>query len=72
MPARYVIGPDGGVACAEINPDYTRRSEASDVFPILGLKVAPQALRAQPYAPSRGASILPADTSICTEAKAGP
>jgi peroxiredoxin len=42
MPARYVIGPDGRVAYAEINPDYTRRPEPSDVFPILDrLKVAP-------------------------------
>jgi peroxiredoxin len=35
MPARYVIAPDGRVAYAEINPDYTRRPEPSDVFPVL-------------------------------------
>jgi peroxiredoxin len=35
MPARYVIGQDGIIAYAEINPDYTRRPEPSDVFPIL-------------------------------------
>ena len=35
MPARYVIGQDGVVAYAEINPDYTRRPEPSDVFPVL-------------------------------------
>lgn len=41
MPARYVIDPDGGVAYAEINPDYTRRPEPSDVFPVLDrLRVA--------------------------------
>lgn len=35
MPARYVIGQDGVIAYAEINPDYTRRPEPSDVFPVL-------------------------------------
>ncbi|RTM15365.1 MAG: AhpC/TSA family protein [Bradyrhizobiaceae bacterium] len=35
MPARYVIGQDGVIAYAEINPDYTRRPEPSDAFPIL-------------------------------------
>ena len=35
MPARYVIGPDGVIAYAEINPDYTRRPEPSDVFAVL-------------------------------------
>lgn len=35
MPARYVIAPDGTIAYAEINPDYTRRPEPSDLFPIL-------------------------------------
>jgi peroxiredoxin len=35
MPARYVIGQDSVIAYAEINPDYTRRPEPSDVFPIL-------------------------------------
>lgn len=35
MPARYVIGHDGVIAYAEINPDYTRRPEPSDVFPVL-------------------------------------
>jgi peroxiredoxin len=44
MPARYVIDPNGKVAYAEINPDYTRRPEPSDVFPILDrLKGAPRA-----------------------------
>lgn len=35
MPARYVIGPDGVIAYAEVNPDYTRRPEPSDLFPTL-------------------------------------
>jgi peroxiredoxin len=35
MPARYVIGRDGVVAYAEVNADYTRRPEPSDVFTIL-------------------------------------
>jgi peroxiredoxin len=35
MPARYVIGRDGIIAYAEINPDYTRRPEPSDIFPVL-------------------------------------
>ena len=35
MPARYVIGQDGVIAYAEINPDYTRRPEPSDIFPVL-------------------------------------
>ena len=35
MPARYVIGPDGIVAYAEVNADYTRRPEPADAFPVL-------------------------------------
>jgi peroxiredoxin len=35
MPGRYVIGRDGVVAHAEINPDYTQRPEPSDLLPIL-------------------------------------
>ncbi len=35
MPARYVIGRDGIIAYAEVNADYTRRPEPSDVFPVL-------------------------------------
>jgi peroxiredoxin len=35
MPGRYVIGQDGIVAYAEVNPDYTRRPDPSDLFPIL-------------------------------------
>ena len=35
MPARYVIDPTGNVAYAEVNPDYTRRPDPSDLFPVL-------------------------------------
>jgi hypothetical protein len=35
MPARFVIAPNGKVAYAEVNADYTRRPEPSAVFPIL-------------------------------------
>jgi peroxiredoxin len=35
MPARYVIGTDGVIAYAEVNPDYTRRPEPADLFPVL-------------------------------------
>ena len=35
MPARYVIAQDGAIAYAEVNADYTRRPEPSDIFPIL-------------------------------------
>ncbi len=35
MPARYVIGQDGVIVYAEVNPDYTQRPEPSDIFPVL-------------------------------------
>lgn len=35
MPARYVIGQDGVVRYAEVNPDYTRRPEPADMLPVL-------------------------------------
>jgi len=35
MPARYVIGQDGVVLYSEVNPDYTRRPDPSDMFPVL-------------------------------------
>jgi peroxiredoxin len=35
MPARFVIGQDGVIAYAEVNADYTRRPEPSDIFPVL-------------------------------------
>jgi peroxiredoxin len=35
MPARYVIGQNGVILYAEVNPDYTRRPEPSHLFPVL-------------------------------------
>lgn len=35
MPARFVIGSDGIIAYAEVNPDYTRRPEPTAVLPTL-------------------------------------
>lgn len=35
MPARYVIDTDGVIAYAEVNPDYTRRPDPSEVMPTL-------------------------------------
>jgi hypothetical protein len=33
MPARYVIGRDGAIPYADVNPDYTRRPEPEDMIP---------------------------------------
>lgn len=35
MPARYVIAQDGVIAYAEVNPDYTRRPDPSELLPSL-------------------------------------
>ena len=35
MPARYVIGTDGVIAYAEVNPDYTRCPDPSELLPVL-------------------------------------
>ena len=35
MPARYVIGVDGVIAYAEVNPDYTQRPDPSELLPVL-------------------------------------
>lgn len=35
MPARYVIGTDGVIAYAEVNPDYTYRPDPSELLPVL-------------------------------------
>ena len=35
MPARYVIGTDGIIAYAEVNPDYTQRPDPSELLPAL-------------------------------------
>ena len=35
MPARYVIGADGVIAYAEVDPDYTQRPDPSELLPVL-------------------------------------
>lgn len=35
MPARYIVREDGLIAYAEINPDYTRRPDPSELLPTL-------------------------------------
>ena len=35
MPGRFVIGQDGTILYAEVNPDYTRRPEPEDMLPTL-------------------------------------
>jgi peroxiredoxin len=35
MPARFVIRPDGVIAYAEVNPDYTQRPDPTELFPVL-------------------------------------
>ena len=35
MPGRFVIGQDGIILYAEVNPDYTRRPEPEDMLPAL-------------------------------------
>jgi len=40
MPGRFVIGRDGVIRYAEVNPDYTRRPEPSDLLPTLRSQVA--------------------------------
>ena len=35
MPSRYVIGQDGTILYADVNPDYTRRPEPEDMIPAL-------------------------------------
>jgi peroxiredoxin len=35
MPARYVIGQDGVILYADVDPDYTRRPEPEDIIPTL-------------------------------------
>jgi peroxiredoxin len=43
MPARYVIGTDGVIAYAEVNPDYTHRPEPAELLPVLDRLRAEQA-----------------------------
>ena len=40
MPARFVIGQDGVIRYAEVNPDYTLRPEPSDLLPVLRSRAA--------------------------------
>jgi peroxiredoxin len=35
MPARYVVAKDGIIAYAEVNPDYTKRPDPSELLPVL-------------------------------------
>jgi peroxiredoxin len=35
MPARFVIGQDGVIRYAEVNPDYTRRPDPSELLAVL-------------------------------------
>ena len=35
MPARFVIGRDGIIRYAEVNPDYTRRPDPEELLPVL-------------------------------------
>lgn len=35
MPARFVIGQDGVILYAEVNPDYTRRPDPEELLPML-------------------------------------
>ena len=35
MPARFVIGRDGKILYAEVNPDYTRRPDPEELIPAL-------------------------------------
>ncbi|MBX9858169.1 MAG: AhpC/TSA family protein, partial [Sphingomonas sp.] len=35
MPGRFVIGGDGRIVYAEVNPDYTRRPEPLDMLPVV-------------------------------------
>jgi peroxiredoxin len=43
MPARYVIGTDGIIAYAEVNPDYTHRPDPSELLPVLDQLMASKA-----------------------------
>lgn len=41
MPGRFVIGSDGIITYAEVNPDYTRRPEPSDMLPAIRRATTP-------------------------------
>ena len=40
MPGRFVVGQDGVIRYAEVNPDYTRRPEPADMLAVLGTQAA--------------------------------
>jgi peroxiredoxin len=40
IPGRFVIGQDGIIRYAEVNPDYTYRPEPSDMLPVLRTQAA--------------------------------
>jgi len=40
IPARYVIGQDGTILYAEVNPDHTRRPEPEDMLPSVRRAIA--------------------------------
>ena len=40
MPGRFVIGQDRVIRYAEVNPDYTCRSELADIVPALRRRAA--------------------------------
>lgn len=40
MPGRFVIGQDGVIRYAEVNPDYTRRPEPEEMLPVLRSRMA--------------------------------
>lgn len=40
MPARFVIAQDGTIIYAEVNPDYTRRPDPSELLPALNRALA--------------------------------
>jgi peroxiredoxin len=44
MPARYVVAPDGMIAYADISPDYTRRGDPSELYPVLAHLAAHQSI----------------------------
>ncbi len=46
MSARFVIAPDGTVAHAEVNPDYTRRPDPSETIEVVRTLTAPRQIRA--------------------------
>jgi peroxiredoxin len=40
MPGRFVVGQDGVIRYAEVNPDYTRRPEPADMLAVLHTQAA--------------------------------